>query len=175
MFFVSDDLHNCCGRKQLDRQQKLVNTFYLLAINSILHMQNSFWHKSRSLSVIGWMWHVSAVVSRFLPENEQAGTMESLPNIRVEVSTLETLLTLRNCKINSRMLVQQQQILHHVAWNTCSYLCSYSMMRFVDIMIMAFLGGIESSHGHVLLKMRHKTILIAIIGLVKPCLTGIEC
>jgi len=22
------------------------------------------------------------------------------------------------------------------------------MMRFVDIMIMAFLGGIESSHGH---------------------------
>jgi len=50
-----------------------------------------------------------------LPENEQAGTMESLPNIRVEVSTLQTLLTLRNCKINSRMLVQQQQILHHVA------------------------------------------------------------
>jgi len=47
--------------------------------------------------------------------------------------------------------------------------------RFVDIMIMAFLGGIESSHGHVLLNMRYKTTLIAIIGWVKPCLTGIEC
>ena len=54
-------------------------------------------------------------------------------------------------------------------------LCSYSMMRFIDIMIMAFLGGIESSHGHVLPKMRCKTTLIAIIGLVKPCLTGIVC
>ena len=48
-------------------------------------------------------------------------------------------------------------------------------MRFVDFMIMAFLRGIESSHGHVLLKMSYKTTLIAIIGLVKPCLTGIEC
>jgi len=43
--------------------------------------------------------------------------MESLPNIRVEVSTLQTLLTLHNCTINSRMLVQQEQILHHVVWN----------------------------------------------------------
>jgi len=49
------------------------------------------------------------------------------------------------------------------------------MMRFVDIMIMAFLGGIESSHGHVLLKMRYNTTLIAIIGLMQPCLTNIEC
>jgi len=47
--------------------------------------------------------------------------------------------------------------------------------RFVDIIIMAFLGGIESSHGHVLLNMRYKTTLIAIIGWVKSCLTGIEC
>jgi len=53
--------------------------------------------------------------SRFLPKNEQAETMDSLPNIRVEVSTLQTLLTLPNCKINSRILVQQEQILHHVA------------------------------------------------------------
>jgi len=51
----------------------------------------------------------------------------------------------------------------------------YSMKRFVDIMIMAFSGGIESSHGHVLLKMRYKATLIAIIGLVKPCVAGIEC
>jgi len=36
--------------------------------------------------------------------------------------------------------------------------------RFVDIIIMALLGGIESSHGHVLLNMRYKTTLIAIIG-----------
>ena len=102
MFFDSDDLHNCCrccGRKQLDRQQKLVNTFYLLVSSSILYMQNSFWHKSRSFSVTGWMWHVSAVVSRFLPKSEQIGTMESLPNIRVEVSTLQSLQTLHSCKL----------------------------------------------------------------------------
>ena len=39
MFFVSDDLHNCCscfGRKQLDRQQKWTNTFYLLVVSSNL-------------------------------------------------------------------------------------------------------------------------------------------
>ena len=48
-------------------------------------------------------------------------------------------------------------------------------MRCVDIMIIAFLGGIHSSHGHVLLNMRYKTTLIAIIGWLKPCLTGIEC
>ena len=48
-------------------------------------------------------------------------------------------------------------------------------MRFVDIMIMAFMGGMEWSHGPVLLKMHYKTTLIAIMGLVKPCLTGIEC
>jgi len=121
MFFVSNELHSCCrccGQKQLDRHQKWVNTFYLLVINSVLYMQNSFWHKSRSFSVTGWMWHLSAVKSRFLPKNEQAETMESMPNIRVAVSTLQTLLTLHNCKINSRMLVQQEQILHHVAWNT---------------------------------------------------------
>jgi len=41
--------------------------------------------------------------------------MDSLPNIRVEVSTLQNLLTLHSCKIKSRMLVQQEQILHHVA------------------------------------------------------------
>jgi len=38
------------------------------------------------------------------------------------------------------------------------------MMRFVDIMILAFLGDIQSSHGHVLLNMRYNTTLIAIIG-----------
>jgi len=40
---VLDDLHNycgCCGRKQLDRQQKWVNTFHLLVINSILYVVN---------------------------------------------------------------------------------------------------------------------------------------
>ena len=120
MFFVSDDLHNCCrccGRKQLDWQRKWVNTFYLLVINSVLYMQNSFWHKSRSFSVTGWMWYVSAVKPRCFPKNKQAETMEILPNIRVDVSTLQSLLTLYNCKINSRMLVQQEQILHHVACN----------------------------------------------------------
>jgi len=108
----------CCGRKYLDRQRKWVSSFYLLVINSVLYMQNSFWHRSRSFSVTGWMWHVSAVKSRFLPKNEQAENKESLPNIRVKVSTLQILLTLHNCKIYSRMLVQQEQILHHVAWST---------------------------------------------------------
>ena len=48
-------------------------------------------------------------------------------------------------------------------------------MRFVDITIIAFMEGIHSSHGHVLLNMRYNTTLIAIIGWLKPCLTGIEC
>jgi len=37
------------------------------------------------------------------------------------------------------------------------------------------LEGIHSSQGHVLLNMRYNTTLIAIIGWLKPCLTGIEC
>jgi len=45
-----------------------------------------------------------------LLKNEQAGTMGTLPNIQVEVSTLQTLLTLHNCKSKPRMLVQQEQI-----------------------------------------------------------------
>jgi len=49
------------------------------------------------------------------------------------------------------------------------------MMRFVDIMIVAFLGGTQSSHDYVFLNMRYNTTLIAIIGWLKPCLTGIEC
>ena len=48
-------------------------------------------------------------------------------------------------------------------------------MHFVDIMIIAFLEEIRSSQGHVLLNMRYNTTLIAIIGWLKPCLTGIEC
>ena len=48
-------------------------------------------------------------------------------------------------------------------------------MHYVDIMIIAFLEGIHSSHGHVLLNMRYNTTLTAIIGWLKPCLTGIEC
>ena len=48
-------------------------------------------------------------------------------------------------------------------------------MRFVDVMILAFLGGIQSSHGHVLQNLRYNTTLIAIFGWVKSCLTGIEC
>jgi len=48
-------------------------------------------------------------------------------------------------------------------------------MRFVDIMIIAFMEGMHSSHGHVLLNMRYNTTLIARIGWLKPCLTGIEC
>ena len=48
-------------------------------------------------------------------------------------------------------------------------------MHFVDIMIVAFLEGIHSSHGHVLLNMRYNTTLIAILGWLKPCLTDIEC
>ena len=65
----------------------------------------------------GWMWHVSAVVSRILLKNEPAGTTETLTNIQVKVSTLQTLLTTAkdNCKSKPRMLVQQEQI---VAWNT---------------------------------------------------------
>jgi len=57
------------------------------------------------------------VVSRFLLKIGQAVTMRSLPNIQVVVSTLQTLLTSHNCKIKSRMLVQQDQMLHHVTWN----------------------------------------------------------
>jgi len=49
------------------------------------------------------------------------------------------------------------------------------MMHFVDIMIIAFLEGMHSSQGHVLLNMRYNTSLIAIICWLKPCLTGIEC
>jgi len=40
----------------------------------------------------------SAVVSRILLKNESAGTMGNLTNIQVEVSTVQTLLTLHNCK-----------------------------------------------------------------------------
>jgi len=63
----------------------------------------------------GWMWHMSAGVSRILLKNEPAGTVGTLPNIQVEVSTLQTLLKLHNCKSKPRILVQQEQI---VAWNT---------------------------------------------------------
>jgi len=49
------------------------------------------------------------------------------------------------------------------------------MMRFVDIMIIEFLEGIQSSQGHVLLNMYYNKTLIAIIGWLKPCLTGIQC
>jgi len=48
-------------------------------------------------------------------------------------------------------------------------------MHIVDIIIIAFLEGMHSSQGHVLLNMRYNTTLIAIIGWLKPCLTGIEC
>jgi len=48
-------------------------------------------------------------------------------------------------------------------------------MHYVDIMIIAFLEGIHSSQGHVLLNMCYNTTLIALIGWLKPCLTGIEC
>ena len=149
MFFVSNDLHNscsCCGRKQLDRQQKWVNTFYLLVINSMLYMRNSFWRKSRSFFTTGLMWYVSAVVSRFLPKNEQAGTTESLPNIRVEVSTLQTLLTLHNCKIYSRMLVQQEQILHHVVWNTF-----YALIPWCVLLILWFWRFWETYNHHMVM------------------------
>jgi len=40
-------------------------------------------------------------------------------------------------------------------------------MRFVDIMIIAFVGGIHRSHGHVLLNMRYNTTLIAINRLIE--------
>jgi len=48
-------------------------------------------------------------------------------------------------------------------------------MRFIDVVSFAFLGGVQSSHGHVLLNMHYNTTLIAIIGWAKTCLTGIEC
>ena len=48
-------------------------------------------------------------------------------------------------------------------------------MRFVDIMIVAFWGGIESSHCQVLLNMRYNTTLITIVGWLKPCLAGNDC
>ena len=133
-------------------------------------MQNSFWHKSRSLFVTGWMWHVSAVVSRILLKDEPAGTMGTLSNIQVEVSTLQTLLTLHNCKIKPRMLVQQEQI---VAWNTF-----YAFIPWCVLLIswlLRFWRKYNSSHDHVLLNMCYNTTLIAVIGWLKPCVTGIEC
>jgi len=131
MFFVSDDLHNCCrccGRKQLDRQRKWVNTFYLFVINSVLCMQNNFWHKLRSFSVTGWMWHVSAVKSRSLPKkwaSRNYGKLAKYPSGSVHFANPADVTKLQ---INSRMLVQQEQILHHVAWNTFYALIPWSVL-----------------------------------------------
>jgi len=117
-----------------------------------------FWHWSRSLFVTGWMWYVSAVVSRILLKNESAGTMGNLTNIQVEVSTCKPCWRCTTAKVNKNASATgANRRLKHIWY-------FHSMMRFVDIVIIAFLEGVHSSHGHVLLNMRYNTTLIAIIG-----------